>query len=68
MENNYRQYLKINQAAQFLGVSRETLRDWDRSKKLQAFRHPKNKYRLYRISELQKSKENHKRKYHKSKL
>lgn len=68
MENNYRQYLKISQAAQFLGVSRGTLRGWDRSKKLKAFRHPKNKYRLYRISELQKSKENHKRKYHKSKL
>ncbi|OGF52491.1 hypothetical protein A3I27_04095 [Candidatus Giovannonibacteria bacterium RIFCSPLOWO2_02_FULL_43_11b] len=60
-------YLKIKDAAIFLGVSPETLRFWEKSDKLKCFRDPKNKYRLYKISLLQKFRENHKRKYNKSK-
>ncbi|HPA44858.1 MAG TPA: helix-turn-helix domain-containing protein [bacterium] len=42
-----RDYLTVNAAASFLGVSRSTLRNWDRSGKLRAYRHPLNGYRLY---------------------
>lgn len=46
-------YLTIKEAASFLGVSPRTLRNWDRSRKLKAFRHPVNGYRLYRQEDLQ---------------
>jgi excisionase family DNA binding protein len=40
-------YFTVAEAAEFLGVSRSTLRNWDRSGKLKASRHPVNHYRLY---------------------
>jgi excisionase family DNA binding protein len=46
-------YLTVGEAAAFLGVSAETLRNWDRSGKLKAYRHPINRYRLYRREELE---------------
>lgn len=46
------EYVTLKQAASFLGVSPNTLRNWDRRGKLVAFRHPVNKYRLYRLEEL----------------
>ena len=46
-------YLTVKDAAAFLGVSPKTLRNWDRARKLKAFRHPVNKYRLYRREDLQ---------------
>jgi MerR family copper efflux transcriptional regulator len=46
-------YLTVGKAARFLGVSAETLRNWDRSGKLRAYRHPINRYRLYRRAELE---------------
>ena len=45
-------YLKVKQAAAFLGVSLATLRAWDRRKKLKARRDKKNGYRLYRLADL----------------
>lgn len=39
--------LTIQEAAHYLGVCSETLRNWDRSEKLKAIRHPINGYRLY---------------------
>ena len=45
-------FLTISEAAEVLGVSAETLRNWDRAKKLQAVRHPINGYRLYRKRDL----------------
>ena len=42
------EFLTINEAAEYLGVSPSTLRNWDRSEKLKAQRHPINGYRLYR--------------------
>ncbi|MBI2023908.1 MerR family transcriptional regulator [Candidatus Giovannonibacteria bacterium] len=62
----YSEYLKIQEAAFFLGVSNATMRLWDKNKKLEPSRHPKSKYRLYKISILQKFKEKRKKKYHKS--
>ncbi|MHC4176895.1 MAG: helix-turn-helix domain-containing protein [Planctomycetota bacterium] len=46
-------YLQVGQAAAFFGVSRSTLRNWGRSAKLKASRHPLNGYRLYRKADLQ---------------
>ena len=47
-------YLRIQQAAAFLGVSPNTLRNWGREEKIAEFRHPVNNYRLYRRSDLEK--------------
>ncbi|MBI4114820.1 MAG: MerR family DNA-binding transcriptional regulator [Candidatus Niyogibacteria bacterium] len=49
-----RHYLTIKKAADFLGVTPLTLRNWDRKGKLMAFRHPVNDYRLYRMADLEK--------------
>jgi hypothetical protein len=40
-------YFTIGEAAEFLGVSAATLRNWDRSGKLKPRRHPQNGYRIY---------------------
>jgi excisionase family DNA binding protein len=47
-----RDYLTVGEAAEYLGVSASTLRNWDRAGKVQAIRHPVNGYRLYRKEEL----------------
>lgn len=45
-------YVTVGKAATLVGVSASTLRNWDRSGKLIAYRHPINGYRLYRRSDL----------------
>jgi DNA-binding transcriptional MerR regulator len=40
-------YLRIAEAAEFLGVCPNTLRNWGRESKIPEFRHPVNNYRLY---------------------
>lgn len=50
---NFQDYLRIKEAATFLGVSRDTLRNWERYGKLIPYRHPVNGYRLYRRQELE---------------
>jgi excisionase family DNA binding protein len=47
-------FLRIKDAAKYLGVSPNTLRNWGRSQKLTEHRHPVNNYRLYRKSDLAK--------------
>jgi MerR family transcriptional regulator, copper efflux regulator len=49
---NFRDYLTVKEAARLLGVSRDTLRNWDRADKLKPVRHPMNRYRLYRREDL----------------
>lgn len=49
-----RDYLTIKEAAKILGVTPLTLRNWDRSGRLKAYRHPINHYRLYKKGELEK--------------
>ena len=44
----------IKEAAEFLGVSGQTLRNWDWAGKLSPRRHPLNNYRLYKKTELQR--------------
>jgi len=47
-------YITIKEAADILGVSALTLRNWDKSGKFPARRHPMNNYRVYRLSEVEK--------------
>lgn len=49
---NLANYLTVGEAAEQLGVSRSTLRNWDRTGKLKPYRHPVNGYRLYLHEEL----------------
>lgn len=44
--------LTIKVAAEMLGVSKLTLRNWDRSGKLLAYRHPISNYRVYKVLDL----------------
>jgi PAS domain S-box-containing protein/excisionase family DNA binding protein len=46
------EYLTVGEAAEFLGVSPWTLRNWDKAGRLRAVRHPKNGYRIYRQQDL----------------
>ena len=46
--------VQLREAAEAIGVSPNTLRNWDRSGKLPAKRHPVNRYRLYRLSDIRK--------------
>ncbi len=50
---NIRDYLKIKDAAAFLGVSVNTLRNWERAGKLATYRHPINGFRLYKKTDLE---------------
>lgn len=45
-------YLRIKEAAEYLGVSPNTLRNWGRAQKISEHRHPVNNYRLYKRSDL----------------
>ena len=46
-------YFSIKEAAEILGVSALTLRNWDKSGKFPAQRHPMNNYRVYKLSSLE---------------
>lgn len=46
-------YMQIKEAAEFLGVSPATLRNWERSGKVVVYRHPINRYRLFKQIELE---------------
>lgn len=46
-------YLQIKAAAAFLGVSVNTLRNWERTGKLKTYRNPINGYRLYKQADLE---------------
>ena len=47
-------YFSIKEAAEILGVSPLTLRNWDKSGKFKAHRHPMNNYRVYKLSALER--------------
>jgi excisionase family DNA binding protein len=51
---NLADYLTVGEAAEQLGVSRSTLRNWDKAGKLRPYRHPVNGYRLYLRDELER--------------
>lgn len=43
----------VKEAAEFLGVSPELLRNWDRTGKVKTRRNSLNNYRVYKLEELQ---------------
>ena len=46
-------YLTIQEAATYLGISPQTLRRWDKEEKLKSVRHPGNDYRYYKRADLE---------------
>ena len=50
--DRHRSMLRIGEAADDLGVSAKTLRNWDESGKLHPIRHPVTGYRYYRQESL----------------
>ncbi|TWU46838.1 MerR family transcriptional regulator [Rubripirellula reticaptiva] len=46
--------LRVGEAADFLGVCKETLRNWDRSGKLVPKRNPVTGYRYYKQEDLER--------------
>jgi len=47
-------YLKIADAAEYLGISQNTLRKWADDGRLAVHRNPMNGYRLFKIKDLEK--------------
>ncbi|MFO7902234.1 MAG: helix-turn-helix domain-containing protein [Pirellulaceae bacterium] len=45
-------FLTVSEAADYLGVSPNTLRNWGRDGKVPEHRHPINNYRLYKKHDL----------------
>jgi excisionase family DNA binding protein len=45
-------HLRISEAAEYLGVSPNTLRNWQIAGKVEAVRHPVNGYRLFKRKDL----------------
>ena len=48
-----KKFLSIKEAAKILGVTTTTLRNWDKSGKLKAYRNPINNYRVYKKEEIE---------------
>ena len=48
-----RRYLKVKEVARILGVTPLTLRNWDKSGKLKAYRNPINNYRVYKPEDIE---------------
>ncbi|MCX5924613.1 MAG: MerR family transcriptional regulator [Candidatus Dependentiae bacterium] len=46
-------YLKITDAAKTIGVTPNTLRNWERDKRISVYRNPQNAYRLYKKEDLE---------------
>lgn len=50
--NKLNDFLRISEAAEYIGVSPNTLRNWENAGKIVAYRHPVNGYRLFKQEEL----------------
>lgn len=48
-----KKYLSIQQAAEIVGVTPLTLRNWDKKGTLAAYRNPVNNYRVYRSDQIE---------------
>lgn len=51
---NTKNLITVKEAAELLGVTPLTLRNWDKSGKLKALRHPLNNYRVYKRADIDK--------------
>ena len=47
-------FLTVREAAEYLGVSPNTIRNWGRDGKIKEHRHPINNYRLFKAVDLDK--------------
>jgi len=47
------EYMNISEAAKFIGVTANTLRNWEKEKKIKVYRNPLNQYRLYKKEDLE---------------
>ena len=47
------EYLRVKEAASLLGVSPNTIRSWGEDGKIPEYRHPINRFRLYKLAELE---------------
>ena len=47
------EFLTVKEAAAFLGVAPNTIRNWDRDGKIPVYRHPLSQYRLFKRDELE---------------
>jgi excisionase family DNA binding protein len=54
MSEEQRKLLTVKEASDLLGVTPLTLRNWDKSGKLEASRHPFNNYRVYQRAAIDK--------------
>jgi len=50
---SFSDFMTVKEASEFLGIAPETLRRWDKKGKLKAYRHPVNRYRLYKKQDLE---------------
>jgi hypothetical protein len=48
------EYMNTSEAAEFLGIEKQALIEWDKSGKLKARRNPMNNYRMYKKEDLEK--------------
>ncbi len=48
-----KRYLTVKEVAKILAVAPLTLRNWDKSGKLKAYRNPINNYRVYKTEEIE---------------
>jgi excisionase family DNA binding protein len=48
-----KKYLTVKEVAEILGVTPLTVRNWDKSGKLKAIRHPINNYRIYKLEDIE---------------
>jgi excisionase family DNA binding protein len=49
-----RGYLRVKEAAALLGVSPNTVRAWGAAGKIPEYRHPANRYRMYKEADLER--------------
>jgi excisionase family DNA binding protein len=47
-------YLRVKEAAALLGVSPNTVRAWGAAGKIVEYRHPTNRYRIYKRDDLER--------------
>jgi excisionase family DNA binding protein len=47
------EFVTVGEAAQFLGVSPNTIRNWDEGGKIPVYRSPISKYRLFKKTDLE---------------
>lgn len=53
MKMTWQEYMKVKEAATLLGVSESTLRNWERAGKIVAYRHPMNRYRMFKRADVE---------------